>query len=136
MLAAAAVALMLAGGVSAPAFATSPEVPEGQTPVDREAGRKPTEPEAPKKPECIKSETGFKNRNHQPTYEVALENSCDMRLHCTIKLFVMGAGGVAEGRGTVVLGPAAEGQATRGVYALKVKGLGGMASLSHECRKI
>ena len=48
----------------------------------------------------------------------------------------MGSRGVAQGRGTLVLGPAAKGQTTRKVYALKVKSMGGMASMSLKCAKI
>ena len=99
-------------------------------PAEQQAEPKPAE-QPEKKPDCVTNQTGFKQNGDQPVYEVALENSCDMRLKCTIDLYVLGARGPAQGRGTLVLGPAAKGQTTRKVYVLKVKSAGGMASMSH-----
>lgn len=136
VLAAAGGALMLAGGFCSPALAVKPVVPDGrQAPVEQQAEPKPAE-QPEKKPDCVTNQSGFKQNGDQPVYEVALENSCDMRLKCTIDLTVLGARGPAQGRGTLVLGPAANGQTTRKVYVLNVKSAGGMASLSQKCRKI
>jgi hypothetical protein len=135
VLAAAGGALMLAGALCLPALATTPELPDGQQPrAEQQAEPKPAEPE--KKPDCVTNQTAFKQNGGQPVYEVVLENSCDMRLKCTVDLTVMGSRGVAQGRGMLVLGPAAEGQTTRKVHVLKVKSLGGMASMSLKCTKI
>jgi hypothetical protein len=59
-----------------------------------------------------------------------------MRLKCIVDVTVMSSRGVAQGRGTLMLGAAAKGQTTRKAYALKVKSLGGMASMSLKCAKI
>jgi len=127
-------ALMLAAGLCSQTLAVKPAVAGGQKPPEEQQA----EPKPAEQPEknCITSNTEFKQNGEQPVYEVALENSCNMRLKCTIELYVVGARGPAQGRGTVVLGPAAEGQTTRKVYALKVKSLGGMASMSQKCEKI
>ncbi|MBX9840844.1 MAG: hypothetical protein K2Z80_03440 [Xanthobacteraceae bacterium] len=136
VLAAAGGALMLAGGFCSPALAVKPVAPDGrQAPVEQQAEPKPAE-QPEKKPDCVTHQSGFKQNGDQPVYEVALENSCDMRLKCTIDLTVLGARGPAQGRGTLVLGPAANGQTTRKIYVLKVKSAGGMASLSQKCTKI
>lgn len=135
VLAAAGGALIWAGGLCSPALATTPEIPGSQQPpAEQQVEPKPAEPE--KKPDCVTNQTGFKQDGEQPVYEVAFENSCDMRLRCTVDLTVMGSRGVAQGRGTLVLGPAAQGQTTRKVWALKVKSAGGMASMSFKCAKI
>lgn len=135
VLAAAGGALILATGLCSPSLATTPGMPDSQRPpAEEQAEPKPAEPA--KKPDCVTNETGFKQNGEQPVYEVALENSCDMRLKCTVDLTVMGSRGVAQGRGTLVLGPAAQGQSTRKVWALKVKSAGGMASMSFKCAKI
>lgn len=136
VLAAAGGALILAGGFCSPALAVTPEIPDTlQAPAEQQAEPKPAaQPE--KKPDCVTNQSGFKQNGDQPVYEVALENSCDMRLKCTIDLYVLGARGPTQGRGTLVLGPAAKGQTSRKVYVLKVKSAGGMASMSHQCRKI
>ena len=129
-LATAVLALVLAGGVCSSAPAVTPEVRDGQKP--------PAEQQADKKeePKCITNKTDFKQAGSQPVYEIALENSCDVRLKCTIDVSVMGAKGIAQGHTTLLLGPAAKGQSTRKVNALKVKSLGGMATMSQECKKI
>jgi hypothetical protein len=135
VLAAAGGAWILVGGLCAPALATTPEIPDSQQPpAEQQAEPKPTELE--KKPDCVTNQTEFKQKGEQPVYEVALENSCDMRLKCTVDLTVMGSRGIAQGRGTLVLGPAAKGQTTRKVFVLKVKSMGGMASMSLKCAKI
>jgi hypothetical protein len=136
VLAAAGGALILFGGFCSPAFAIKPQIPDGQRPpAEQRAEPKPAD-QPEKKPDCVTNQTGFKQSGDQPVYEVALENSCDMRLKCTIDLYVLGARGPSQGRGTLVLGPAAQGQTTRKVYVLKVKSAGGMASMSHKCTKI
>ncbi len=135
VLAAAGGALILAVGVCSPTLATTLEIPDGQQPpAEQQIEPKPAEPE--KKPDCVTNQTGFKQNGDQPVYEVALENSCDMRLKCTVDLTVMGSRGVAQGRGTLVLGPAAQGQTTRKIHVLKVKSMGGMASMSLKCTRI
>jgi hypothetical protein len=136
VLAAAGGALILAEGLCSPALAVKPQIPDGQQPpAEQQAEPKPAE-QPEKKPDCVTNQTGFKQNGEQPVYEVALENSCDMRLKCTIDLYVLGARGPTQGRGTLVLGPAAKGQTTRKVYVLKVKSAGGMASMSQKCTKI
>src|SRR5262249_39593540 len=116
------------------AFAVEPAVADGQKPpAEEQAEAKPAE--QPEK-KCVTNQTDFKQHGDQPVYEVTLENSCNLRLKCTIDLYVVGARGPAQGRGTLVLGPAAEGQTTRKVYVLKVKSVGGMASMSQKCEKI
>ena len=126
--------LALAGGFCSQAFAVKPAIADGQKPPPEEQAE-PKPAEEPEK-KCVTNKTDFKQNGDQPVYEVALENSCNMRLKCTIDLYVVGARGPAQGRGTLILGPAAEGQTTRKVYALKVKSLGGMASMSQKCEKI
>jgi hypothetical protein len=138
-LSAAGLALVLSGALCSQAFAVKPEIPDGQRPpAEQQDEQKPAEPKAEKKgePKCVTNQTAFKQAGDQPVFEVALENSCDMRLKCTINVYVLGAKGPTQGRTTLVLGPAAKGQTTRKVYTLKVKSSGGMANMSQECKKI
>lgn len=136
VLAAAGGALMLAGGFCSPALAIKPVVPDSQRPPEEQQAEPKSAEQPEKKSDCVTNQSGFKQNGDQPVYEVALENSCDMRLKCTIDLYVLGARGPTQGRGTLVLGPAANGHTTRKVYVLKVKSAGGMASMSQKCTKI
>jgi hypothetical protein len=134
-LSAAALALILAGGVCSSAFAVMPEVPDGQKPPAEEAEQKPAEPKK-EEPKCVTNQSDFKQVGGKPVFEVALENSCDVRLKCTIDIYVLGAKGPVQGQTTLVLGPAAKGQTTRKVHAFKVKSAGGMANMSQQCKQI
>jgi hypothetical protein len=116
---AAALGLILAGGVCSSAFAAEEQK---QPPKEQ--------------PKCVTSQSAFKQVGGKPVFEVALENSCDVRLKCAVDIYVLGAKGPAQGHATLVLGPAAKGQTTRKVYALKVKSAGGMANMSQDCKKI
>ena len=121
-LSAAGLAWLLVGGICLSAMAE-----------DKEQAKQEPKKEEPK---CVTNQTGFKQVGDKPVFEVTLENSCDMRIKCTVDIYVLGAKGPTQGHTTMVLGPAAKGQSTRKVYALKVKSAGGMANMSQECKKI
>jgi hypothetical protein len=131
-LSAAALALILAGGFCSSVFAVTPEIPDGQRPATEQ---KPAEPKK-EEPKCVANQTDFKQVGGKPVFEVALENSCDVRLKCTIDIYVLGAKGPVQGQTTLVLDPAAKGQTTRKVHAFKVKSAGGMANMSQQCKQI
>ena len=138
-LSAAGLAVILAGAFCSSAFAIKPEITDGQKPpAEQQDEQKPAEPKAEKKeePKCVTNQTAFKQAGDKPVFEVVLENSCDVRIKCTVNVYVLGAKGPSQGQSTLVLGPAAKGQTTRKVYALKVKSAGGMANMSQECKKI
>jgi hypothetical protein len=138
-LSAAGLAVILAGAFCSSAFAIKPQIPDGQKPpAEEQAEQKPAEQKAEKKeePKCVTNQTAFKQVGDKPVFEVVLENACDTRIKCTVNVYVMGAKGPSQGQSTLVLGPAAKGQTTRKVYALKVKSAGGMANMSQECKKI
>jgi hypothetical protein len=99
--------------------------------AEDESGQQP-----PEKPQCVASNTGFKEKGKAASYEIELVNSCDMRLKCTVDAFVIGARGQAQGHGTLVLAAAPKGQTTRKTYVMKVKSAGGMANVSHRCKAI
>jgi len=65
-----------------------------------------------------------------------LTNSCEKRLKCTVHAYVVGSHGPATGKGTVILAPRSKGADARKSYVMKVKQMGGMASVSHECKAI
>ena len=132
LLAAIGLALIVAVGGIFPALAQVDAIPDGQKPP-AEQQAKPPEPE---KPKCVASNTGFKEKGGKPVYEIELVNSCDMRVKCTIDVFVMGARGTAQGHSTLVLQAAPKGQTTSKIYTLKVKSAGGMANMSQSCKAI
>jgi hypothetical protein len=101
----------------------------------------PSDQQAPadkpaEKPKCVTSNTAWREKGKSTLFEIELQNTCDQRLKCTVDAFVIGSRGQAHGHGTLILAPAAKGQPTRNVYALKVKSAGGMANVSHSCKTI
>jgi hypothetical protein len=126
--AAAALALLLASGGGFAALAQDAAAGDGQTP--------PSEQAAPEKPKCVISDTAWKEKGKAVMFEVQLQNTCDMRLKCTVDAFVTGSRGQAQGHGTIILAAAPKGQTTRNVYAMTVKSVGGMANVSHSCKSL
>jgi hypothetical protein len=124
--------LLLCGGLSL-GLAEGTNVPDGQKPPAEKQDTTKTEDE---KPKCVTSTTAWREKGKSVTFEIELQNTCDMRLKCTVDAFVLGARGQSQGHGTVVLAAAPKGQTTRNVYAMKVKSAGGMANISHTCKAI
>ena len=126
--AAVGLALLLTNGGFFGAWAQDATVPDGQQP--------PADQQAPEKPKCVTSNTAWKEKGKAATFEIELQNICDVRLKCSVDAFVIGSRGQAQGHGTLILAPAPKGQATRNVYVMKVKSAGGMANVSHSCKSI
>ena len=124
--------LLVCGGISL-GLAQQTTIPDGQKPPSEQQNTTKTEDE---KPKCVTSNTAWREKGKSITFEIELQNTCDMRLRCTVDAFVLGARGQSLGHGTVVLAAAPKGQTTRNVYAMKVKSAGGMANISHTCKAI
>lgn len=124
--------LLLAGGGLTGALAQDNAAQAGSPPPEQPAADQPP----PEKPKCVTSNTFWKEQGKAASFEIELQNSCDVRLKCTVDAFIIGARGQAQGRGTVILAAAAKGQTSRGVYAVKVKSAGGMANISHSCKTL
>jgi hypothetical protein len=120
--------LLLASGGISTALAEDSAGDDGQKP--------PAEQPAPEKPKCVTSNTNFKEKGKAAIFEVELQNTCDMRLKCTIDAFVTGSRGQAQGHGTTILAAAPKGQTTRNAYAMKVKSAGGIANVSYSCKSL
>ena len=110
------------------ALAQDAAVPDGQQPQ--------ADQPAPEKPKCVTSNTAWKEKGKATIFEVELQNTCDVRLKCTVDPFVTGSRGQVQGHGTLVLAPAPKGQTTRNAYVMKVKSSGGTANVSHSCKSI
>jgi hypothetical protein len=119
--------------INGAALAQDNDVSEGQLPPLEQPAAAEQQPE---KPKCVTSNTEWKEKGKLTTFEVELQNTCDMRLKCTVEAFVTGSGGQAQGHGTIVLEAAPKGQTTRNAYTMKVKSAGGMANVSHSCKSI
>ena len=98
--------------------------------------QKPTEQKPSEEPKCVSTETSYKKVGNTPMYEIALTNSCEKRLKCTVHAYVVGSHGPATGKGTVILAPKSKGALSQRSYVMKVKQIGGMATSSFECKTI
>ena len=122
-----ALALFMTGSSAFCVMAQDAAPAEQQAPADQAA---------PEKPKCVTSNTAWKENGKAATFEIELQNACDVRLKCTVDAFVIGSRGQARGHGTVILAPAPKGQTTHKAYVMKVKSAGGMANVSHSCKSI
>jgi hypothetical protein len=121
---------MLAVCLTPNLWAQSTDAAPGQRPAAEEP---PTQAEEPK---CISTDTSYKKVGNAAMFEIALTNSCEKRLKCTIHAHVVGSYGPATGKGTVILAPKSKGADAHKSYVMKVKQIGGTASISHEYKAI
>jgi hypothetical protein len=105
--------------------------------ADNESGQKPPQEAKPAQKDCVSdSGGGFKLDGKQATYVIALENKCEMRLHCKVYAFVQNARGDVRGHKTLTLAPKSKGAAAKQSYVLKVKMMSGIAQVSRECKSL
>ena len=124
----------MTGGSFFGAMAQDAAVPDGQQPpAELQA---PADQAAPEKPKCVTSNTAWKENGKAATFEIELQNTCNVRLRCTVDAFVTGSRGQAQGHGILILAPAPKGQTTHKAYVMKVKSTGGMANVSHSCKSV
>jgi hypothetical protein len=130
-------ALMIGVGFGAPGWAQNATVPpDGQRPSTEEhppaaAGQPPPPPSDDK---CITDDSGFKQNGKSATFVIALKNSCEKRVRCTVSAYIVTAGGPSSGRSVLTLGPKSDGPTAEKSYVMKVKSAGGMANISRECK--
>lgn len=129
-LSAAAVALVLSVGFTAPSLA-----------ADDESGQKPpseaqTEQKPPEEPKCVTSNTGYKQDGKTITFHIMLKNSCEKRFRCEVAAYHVGAHGPSNGQGRVTLAPKSKGEAASKSYVMKVKDFGGSVNYSEKCKAI
>jgi hypothetical protein len=100
-----------------------------------DAGKEPAPAAPPAEPKkCISMETDFKQRAAATTYEITLANACAEAMRCTVTAYVVTAGGPSSGKAVLMLAGKAKGAAAKKTYAMKVKGMGGSANISRECK--
>jgi hypothetical protein len=106
------IAVVLASGGFFGAVAQDVAIPDGQQQqaepqVSAEQLEKPQEA-----PKCVTSNTAWKENGKAVVFEIELQNTCDVRLKCTVDAFVIGSRGQAQGHGTLILARAPKGQTT------------------------
>src|SRR5258706_8676498 len=77
---------------------------------------------------CIGENTQYTKTGKNSFYVMTFENKCEVRMKCAVFAYVLNAKGPAHGRSTLILGAKSEGPAATKSYALKVKGIGGLAA--------
>jgi hypothetical protein len=91
-------------------------------------------PRAGAQSRCISENDGWVRKGRRVDFAIELTNKCEQRLKCRVFAYVTSAKGAAQGRGTLVLAPAAKGQATKKTWTMRVKMSGGSAQTARECR--
>jgi hypothetical protein len=101
--------------------------------AQNESGQTPPKEKTPH--ECVTQDSTYWQDGSRFSFRVNLENTCDMRIRCTVFANVIQAKGNSLGHGTLMLGPA-NSAAAKKTYSLKVKMAGGMAQTTRECKAI
>jgi hypothetical protein len=85
---------------------------------------------------CVKSDADFKPTAPSFWFEVALKNSCAVRVICKVEASVTDYKGVHTGAGEVWLAPGSAARPASGAYRLRVGAPGGMGNSGVTCRPI
>jgi hypothetical protein len=83
---------------------------------------------------CLTQNSGWTREGRGIGFTIELVNKCEQRLKCRVFAYVTSAKGAAQGRGTLVLAPAAKGAAATKHWSMPVKMSGGSAQSARECR--
>jgi hypothetical protein len=136
MLRGSSLALVLCAGLAAAASAQKSGAPEdGQTPPAQSQTPPPAEP-AKEEPKCVTNDADFKQNGKSNAFVIALTNTCEKRMKCTVNAYVVTAGGPTTGRKVLILAPKSQGAAAQQSYVMKVKDAGGTASISSKCTEL
>jgi hypothetical protein len=116
---------------AAPAFAQNGSDPGQTTP-------KAEPPPVPDKGITSQFNCVDENGKHMGTrnhlfYRVEMTNKCEQRLKCQIFAYAVASKGPSQGRATLVLASKSRGAPTQ-IYDFKIKGTGGLITVSRECR--
>lgn len=129
-----AAAILLAAGIGASASAAKrgPDRPPGQQPPQQQQTQQPA-PTPPEQPKCISQKDDFKP---DKTFVVELTNSCERRMRCTIRAYVVNSCGPTKGQATLTLARASKGAAARKAFVMKLKEAYGSADVSRRCKEL
>ena len=84
--------------------------------------------------QCIAQDSSWLRQGRGIGFTIELTNKCEQRLKCRVFAYVTSAKGAAQGSGTLLLAPAAKGQAATKRWSMPVKMAGGSAQSARECR--
>ena len=85
---------------------------------------------------CISDKTEYTDTGKRLVYRIALTNRCEQRLKCRVFAYIVTSKGPAQGRATLILAPKSDGAAATKTYDVTIKAIGGMGTVSRECRVI
>jgi hypothetical protein len=120
-------ALILCGNFALPAVAqNAPAAGQEPPPV--------ADPGTTSQYNCISDEGKYIGHGKSVVYRIELTNKCEQRLKCRVFAYTISSKGPAHGNTTLILAPKSRGAAATQAYPLKVKAVGGLATVSRECR--
>ena len=123
-------ALVLSMGFATPSMAADDE--SGQKPpAEAQTEQKPIEDN-----KCASIDTGYYKAGKGATFKITLNNVCERRLRCNVRVYHVDSSGPHTGKSTMTLEPKAKGAKATKDYSIKVSDMGGSANIAHDCKKI
>lgn len=129
-LSASVLALVLSMGFAAPSMAANDE--SGQKPpAEAQTEQKPMEDK-----QCASIDTGYYKAAKGATFKITLNNICERRLRCEVRVYHVDSSGPHTGKSTMRLEPKSKGAKATKAFSIKVTDMGGSANIAHDCKKI
>jgi hypothetical protein len=85
---------------------------------------------------CIDEQTKYTGSGKHLFYRIELTNKCEQRLKCAIFAYLVSGKGPSRGHTTLILAPKSQGSAATKVFEVKIKSMGGLGTVTRECRAI
>jgi hypothetical protein len=84
---------------------------------------------------CVSHVAGFKRRGDRAMFVIDVRNICERRFRCQVTAHITTSQGPKQVRAVMTLGPQSRGKAAQKSHVTPLPEDGGMASVSHKCRK-
>jgi hypothetical protein len=84
---------------------------------------------------CVSHDAGFRRQGDKAMFVIELKNICEKRFRCRVSAYLTTSHGPQQIKAVLVLAPQSRGKAAQKSHVTPLRQDGGMASVSHTCRK-
>jgi hypothetical protein len=99
-----------------------------------ESGQTPPQASGPSDG-CVSHDASFKEQGGKPVFVIALQNVCEKRMRCVVNAYLTTSHGPTKIRAKMTLAPQSRGKAASKSHVTPLRGNGGMANVSHSCKR-
>ncbi len=84
---------------------------------------------------CVSHDATFEQRGGKPVFVIALQNICETRMRCRVNAYLTTSQGPTTIRATFTLAPQSRGKSASKSHVTPLREDGGMANVSHSCKR-